>query len=214
MLVVDTGRLSRAWLGGRRQRYLRPFSLFLLVNLIFFVAPPMTDFDLALSDHVGQPGYGNWAAEQVRERLAEEATTFDALQERYAQASSNVAKSLVVLHVPVLALFLWLGFFGRRWTPAEHVVVALHLFGFMLLAAMLLGWIVFPAANAILGSEPSPVVTAGPVLLVAWWRGLRRAYGAGRTHVTALLALAIFGLGIAHLVYRGVQFALVFWLIS
>ncbi|NNK62862.1 MAG: DUF3667 domain-containing protein, partial [Gemmatimonadetes bacterium] len=30
LLVVDTGRLSRAWLTGRRQRFLRPFSLFLL----------------------------------------------------------------------------------------------------------------------------------------------------------------------------------------
>ncbi|MBT8335019.1 MAG: DUF3667 domain-containing protein, partial [Gemmatimonadetes bacterium] len=116
LLVVDTGRLSRAWLTGRRQRFLRPFSLFLLVNLIFFVAPPMTDFDLALSDHLGQPVYGDWATEQVRGQLEEEGVQFEALQERYAGASSNVAKSLVVLHVPVLALFLWGAFLGRRWT--------------------------------------------------------------------------------------------------
>jgi hypothetical protein len=213
LLAADSGRLSRAWLTGRRRRYLKPFSLFLLVNLIFFVAPPMTDFDLALSDHLGQPVYGDWATEQVRERLDGEGVTFDALAAQYSGASSNVAKSLVVLHVPVLALFLWAAFLGRRWTLAEHVVVAFHLFGFVLLAALILGWIVFPAATVLLGSEPAPALAAGPVLIVAWWRGLRRGYGVGRAHCAALLVMAVLGLAVAHFFYRGAQFALVFGLI-
>lgn len=216
LLMFDSGTLSRAWIEGRRRSYLPPFSLFLLVNLVFFVAPPMTDFDLHLGDHLGQPFYGEWARGQVQERLATDRIDYDALAERFGEASSNVAKSLVILHVPVLALVLLVAFGGRRWTLAEHTVVALHLFAFLLLAAQLLAWVLFPAMAWILsllpgggGRAPPVGLVAVAILVVAWFRALRRAYGLGRLRAAGLLAASLVGLAVAHLLYRWVQFALV-----
>lgn len=217
LLVTDTGALSRAWLAGQRQRYLRPFSLFLMVNLLFFVAPPMTDFDLHLSDHFGQPFYGGWAQSQVGERLAAEGISFEDYSARFGRESSTVSKTLIIVHVPVLALFLMLGVLGRRWTYAEHVVVALHLFAFALLAAQLLTWVLLPALGAaarvlplLSAVQPRIGFVALALIVVAWWRALRRAYGQGAMRAAATMAVAVVGLGVAHLLYRAVQFALVF----
>jgi hypothetical protein len=51
-LVLQPGRLSAEYLAGRRQTYMPPITVFLLVNLLFFLAPPMTDFDLPFIDQV------------------------------------------------------------------------------------------------------------------------------------------------------------------
>ncbi|MEQ9569935.1 MAG: DUF3667 domain-containing protein [Longimicrobiales bacterium] len=220
-LVFDTGALSRAWIEGRRRSYLAPFSLFLLVNLVFFVAPPMTDFDLHLDDHLGQPFYGERARAQVGARIAAEDVAYDIFAERFGEASSNVAKSLVILHVPVLALALLVAFGGRRWTAAEHAVVALHLFAFLLLAAQLVNWVVLPVVGWLagllpegLGGLPPVGIIALAILMVGWFRALRRAYDLGRAPAAGLLVVAVVGLGVAHLLYRWVQFALVMALVS
>ncbi len=52
-LLTQPGWLSVEHLSGRRQTFMSPIALFLLVNLLFFLAPPMTDFDLPFIDQVG-----------------------------------------------------------------------------------------------------------------------------------------------------------------
>lgn len=220
-LVFDTGRLSRAWIEGRRRSYLPPVSLFLLVNLAFFVAPPMNDFDLHLDDHLGQPFYGESARDRVGQLVEAEETTYEAFARRFGDASSNVAKSLVILHVPVLALALLAAFAGRRWTLAEHTVVALHLFAFLLLAAQILNWVAVPAVTGLVGWLPAARGWVPPmglialgVLVVGWFRAVRRAYGLRLLRSGATLAAAVVGLAVAHLLYRWVQFTLVMALVS
>lgn len=51
-LVLQPGRLSAEYLAGRRQTFMPPITVFLLVNLLFFLAPPLTDFDLPFVDQV------------------------------------------------------------------------------------------------------------------------------------------------------------------
>lgn len=51
-LTLQPGVLSAEYLAGRRQSFMPPITLFLLVNLLFFLAPPLTDFDLSFVDQV------------------------------------------------------------------------------------------------------------------------------------------------------------------
>lgn len=153
-LVLSPGRLSRDYLDGRRKYWMAPMALFLLANVIYFVAPPtLTDFDLPLSDQMGQPHATltqSWVDKRVaaRDRVARERwqalpadqrraavqgyTVADYAREYRAQ-SGNVGKALIILHVPFLALGLALLFWRRRLYFAEHLVVACHLFTFLLL---------------------------------------------------------------------------------
>lgn len=51
-LAFQPGRLTRDWFAGRRAYWMSPIALFLLANLVFFLAPAISDFDLPLHDQV------------------------------------------------------------------------------------------------------------------------------------------------------------------
>src|ERR1051325_6066879 len=56
-LVTKPGLLTREFIDGRRGRYSRPLSLFLVLNLVFFVIQPHTGLlRYALSDYIGTVG--------------------------------------------------------------------------------------------------------------------------------------------------------------
>jgi hypothetical protein len=51
-LLLQPGRLTQDWFAGRRARWMSPVALFLLANLVYFLVPGITDFDLPLRNHV------------------------------------------------------------------------------------------------------------------------------------------------------------------
>lgn len=161
-LLLQPGRLTQDWFAGRRARWLTPVALFLLANLVYFLFPAITDFDLPLRNHVSaavlhdladpaaapklrESGGGQlhspWTEAWVRARVAQEVAAapgtdaravFAQLERSYALASSNYSKLLIILHVPFLALGLQLLMSGTQRYYAEHFVAALHYFAFLL----------------------------------------------------------------------------------
>lgn len=251
-LLLAPGRLSRDYLEGRRQRYMAPVTLFLLANVLYFLAPAITDFELPFHDQVngrvraelaaesrgllpgereqfadwtGQshsPWTESWVRQHVATRDAEARAAgrpgygFSDLERDYDRRRGEVSRLLVILHVPALALFLWLLHPRRGLYFAEHFVVALHLFAFVL---FLLELVLLPVAKlsemAGLNSLPSWVAQAsmGAVLVYfvralqvayaqAFWRALPKA-------LLLFLLMAVFSV----VVYRAVQFALIMALI-
>ena len=153
-LVLTPGRLSRDYLDGRRKHWMAPMALFLLANVVYFVAPPtITDFNLPLADQMGQPHAvltQSWVDDRVAARDRQQRQRWQALPAAnrpdtpsgyslsdyardYSAQSGNVGKALIILHVPFLAAGLALCFWRRRMYFAEHLVVACHLFTFLLL---------------------------------------------------------------------------------
>lgn len=51
-LIGYPGRLTREYFDGRRVRYMSPVSLFLLVNVLYFLAPSISDFNLPFVSHI------------------------------------------------------------------------------------------------------------------------------------------------------------------
>jgi hypothetical protein len=49
-LLSTPGLMAHDFVEGRRKRWMAPFSLFLLINLIYFIVNPLTDFNLPLHD--------------------------------------------------------------------------------------------------------------------------------------------------------------------
>jgi hypothetical protein len=52
LLLFRPGLLSREYMDDRRVRYASPISLFLLANVLYFVSPAMSDFNLPFADQV------------------------------------------------------------------------------------------------------------------------------------------------------------------
>lgn len=155
----------------------------------------------------------------VRERLARaaretpDAPAFETLSHRYALASANISKALIVLHVPFMALVLLLVMAGRGRYFAEHMVVALHYFAFVLflfeLGVLPIAWLAERAgADAIAEVTVRvalPALVAGHAILA-----VRHAYGCGWVRaVLAGLALVAALLATNLVVYRALQFAIV-----
>jgi len=198
-LVIRPGVMSRAWIDGRRLQYISPLTLFLIANAVYFLVPSLSDFDLTLVDQTHQV-HSRWTRTLLDALLAARGETLAQFAGAYAIASGNVGKLLLIVHVPFMALALALLRRDRTIWFAEHVIVALHLFTFVLL---------FMQVQPLFGVLPDAVAIALlPTLLIGYAvMSLRRAYraGWGWSALAAVLTLAM--LFAAHLcVYRTLQF--------
>ena len=204
-LAFRPGQLSRDYLDGRRRRWMAPMALFLLANVLYFVLPTgVTDFNLPLENQVRQPYHGALAERMVQARIAraeqERLARWATLPEErravrpapvqraevaaaYDARAGDVGKALIIIHVPLLALGLWLCFHRRRAYFAEHLVVALHEFTFLLLFFQLVllpaGWLYIALAGST-GEGMPPRAMVAALVLVAGHFGLalRRVYDA------------------------------------
>ncbi len=241
-LAFRPGLLSRDYLEGRRRRWMAPMALFLLANVLYFVLPTgVTDFNLPLENQVRQPVHGALAERLVQARLAADEAGRQARwaalpEDRRAQRpapvrraeiaaaydarAGDVGKALIIVHVPLLALGLWLCFHRRRRYFAEHVVVALHAFTFLLLFFQLVllpaGWLYAALVGRVGGGGMPPWALAASVLVVALHFGLslRRAYDAPWWAALLLpLPLLLWMMQASVMVYRPAQFFLT-WAIT
>ena len=236
--LLRPGFLSQQYLSGRRANYLSPVSVFLLINVLYFFAPALNDFDLPFADHLpGQllvqmldepsmsaerrerlsqvPGqlHSRWSAAWIEDKLAqrrEQNATYTLAQlgQRFDVKSAEISKLLIIVHVPFLALALWLMFRAKALFYAEHFVVALHLF-----AAILLSIQCVFSLLALLPLASGFAMVAFPALLLAYLAiSLHRVYqrhwfysfAAAFCLLAALLATNM-------VVYRSLQFAVVFY---
>lgn len=238
--MFKPGFLAREYLHGRRAPYLSPVSIFLLVNVLYFLFPVLNDFDLPFSDQVpgriilqleaykdasperkqriaksGGQIHSAWSVPWVEARLKREQALdpkvdMDTLARRFDSKSGDISKLLIVLHVPFLALVLMLMFWRSKLYFAEHFVVALVLFASILFAVQL----IFPVTALL----PIPQALWTPLrwLCVSGFIALT-AYALQRIYRASIWYSSLAALGflvaltlINVTLYRSIQFAVVF----
>lgn len=216
LLLTRPGALSRAYQAGQWRRYMTPISVFLLANVVFFLAPSLSDFSVTLSDQRDLQPYRQWVAPWIDSTVAASGESFQIFAERYQQRANDVAKTLVILHVPLIALVTLLLFFDKRILYADHVVTAMHFFAFLMLYYAALPHVVAPAVAGIVGLTGLPpsflrLGVALQFLYVPFM--LRRAFGVGWMRAIASTAVYLPALLMVHIVYRFTQLMIVMALI-
>ena len=239
-LLRRPGLLTADHLRGRRGRYLKPLQLFLLVNVLLFVAAPRIPFfSYSLRQYIeNAPPSPSLVVSMVRRAVpgtpgpGPSGSVLDAalptrlrVPEAY-EASFNARveaqrKSLVILLAPALALLLRLLLVGRPAPPSaprrygEHLVFSLHLLAFVWLV-LSVSYGAGVALGGLLGPGARlPVVAAVVALLAAppvhAFLALRRAYAL--RPAGALLLTAVLGAGFVALLvaYRGLLFFTTYW---
>lgn len=249
-LLFRPGRLSLDYLEGRRQRWMTPASLFLLANLLYFLSPGISDFELPFANQLpgrlavqlaeqGEPLapeerarrerengqlHSRFSAAWVEARVAERDAAARAdgrpvgytLRDyalAYDARSADISKLLIILHVPFLALALQLLAWRRRRYFAEHFVVGLHLFTFLILFVELgipLEWLL--GGLDLHGAVVNWILLGFLGLLLAYvGLALRRVYALAWWWTLPAAAGVVLALAVSHIVvYRTLQFLLIF----
>ena len=120
LLVINPGMLFREYLKGKRKKYYRPISFFILATLVYLFARWVIDFDDYLEINIG--------------------TKEDQIDlEIFAQARDYMfqnIKSMAFILVFTLALFMKL-FFRRKYSFPEFIAISFYLNGLYSLLATL-----------------------------------------------------------------------------
>ena len=188
------GWLTADYLGGRRQRYLTPFKVYLVCAAMFFLSAPLAGFTLASLTESDRSGtVGRLASARVAENDPRR-PLFNARFDSRVQSVYTVAVGMEAL---VLAVMLQLLFRKQEWPYGAHLVFALHLVAFMYLLTIGAG-----AAHR-LGLPTDLAATAGYALLVPYLIvGLKRVYAESMFVIllkgSALLLLVIILNGVAN----------------
>ncbi|MEM6486527.1 MAG: zinc ribbon domain-containing protein [Pseudomonadota bacterium] len=212
-LVLKPGLLAREYRAGRRRRYLSPIGLFLLGNLLYFLAPPLSDLQLSLTEQYELQPYRHLITPWVDSYIAVSGSSFDEVARRYELRIAELAKIMVILFVPLVALVTMVLFADRRLYFADHLVLALHYMAFLLLYFISTGALAAFAYLLIPERLPSSAVT---IMLLAHFVYLppmfKRAFDVSWWRALVTAPIFVFGFFLAHITYRYVQFNIAFLL--
>ena len=211
------GELSAHYMAGIKARYTSPVTLLLLVFFVFFLSPALTDFTLPLDNHLR---WGQWyagAAEPYLQQLAAERGGMAVIAERYGSLQADIAKTLVLLHVPLFAFGLYLLHWRRRFYYVEHLVVASHTVATIMLGVLLVCLLVLLPVDTFYhwhGQTEVPTSVKAIImavflkwpLLLLLLLVLKNAYRQNWWLALSKLPLALLAFGFSHMLYRAVTF--------
>jgi len=213
-LVRHPGFLTVSWMKGVRQIYVRPITLFLVVNVLFFALQSLTGeavFSSTLDSHVHHQDWQAFASAMLQRKLEASGMSVESYTPVFDNAVGVHAKSLIILMTAPFALLLPIVFLRARRPFLTHIVFSLHVYTFQLLVFCLAMLAARASAWAGLGGLEAPMVdTVLSVFNLAafgtyLYLAIGPAYGASgawRALQAAVLAIA------AAAVMLGYRFAL------
>ncbi len=138
LMVSRPGFLSKEFAEGRKVKYIKPISVFFLLNLVYFLFPVIQLFNASLRTQINS-FQGRFAVQAVAAKMTRlgftDITSFSIL---YDQKTAGLAKMLVIVFVVVASLPLNLIYRARNRYFTDHVGLSMELVCFNLLINALL----------------------------------------------------------------------------
>jgi hypothetical protein len=216
-LLFRPGQLTAEYTNGRRASYLQPLQLFLLCNVFFFIAQSVLGFNTLstpLRVHLEQLPYSPFARGLVADTIARRDLSMDEYRLLFDATVAVHAKTLVIIMVPLLGLFLHGVLWSRRRYFVEHLVFATHFFAFFLLILP-----IFVAALIVIGETFARFGDSSRAVMIALesffdfgvffvvylpylYLAIRRAYDLSRTSAGVRAVLMTFSVIAVLQLYR------------
>ena len=191
LLLTRPGYLSAEQLRGSRVRYLKPLSLFISINVVYYFSIAVfggntfttpLDYQLHMNDY-----YPAYAERQVRPSCSTIGISYADLEVRYNEKAGVLSRTLIFLFIPLFAAIFQALFFIRRKYFVEHAVVATHFWSFNLVllgvlvpmvAALVMWWTHAPSVAAVYEANDSSLSLFIQVAVATYLVPmLRRVYG-------------------------------------
>ena len=224
-LIFMPGELTAAYMSGRRKPLLAPLSLFLVVNLIYFLVAPLAHWDTMvtpLKSHLTEQLYSAWVKPLVQHQLQARNESFDAYAAKFdynvgVEAHALAIALVVLFFVPTAALL-----YRRRPRLLDHSVFSLHFCAFLLLWTFstqimtnLVMWVISKNTRGTYTDMDVPLslVTLAGAAFYLWW-AIRRLYGGSRLRLTAeALTLTLTLVPVLH-AYRLILFFVAYYRVA
>ncbi|MEO5817559.1 MAG: DUF3667 domain-containing protein [Gemmatimonadaceae bacterium] len=216
-LLSKPGFLTVEYFAGRRGRYMRPFSLFVLLNVAFFFVQPYTG--LLRYTYEMYTGSNDGLAAMAKAKQESMGLSPAAFAQRMDDELRDEKKSLLLVAVPLFAAVLLLLYAGSKRVYVEHLVFSVHAYAYILfyftafstfawwLLAML--YRAAPLARPtlrFLSGESGILLTLCVGIVPYLTLGLQRFYGSSRVPAIARAFVLFFVFQALILVFRGVLF--------
>lgn len=191
-LLTRPGFLSEEYLRGRRVRYPKPISLFVSINVVYYLSISLfgantftTPLSVQLHQNNYYPGFAN---RKVESRLKADDMSLATFEAKYDKKAGVLSKTLIFLFIPIYAVIFYGLFFTHRRYFVDHAVIATHLWSFILLllavlvpviAAMMMRWLRAPSIEALLAAQDNPISVFLQICIGVYMAlMLRRVYAA------------------------------------
>lgn len=133
LTIANPGFLSYEFAEGRRVKYLRPMSLFFLLNLIYFLFPIIQLFSASLRTQLNS-FHGKYAVGPLAAKMTQMGITdIGSFALIYDQKTAGLAKMLVIIFALIVSLPLNLIYWTRNRYFTDHVTMSVELVCFNLL---------------------------------------------------------------------------------
>jgi thiamine biosynthesis protein ThiS len=140
LFFTKPGFLTAEYVRGCRKRYLHPFQLFFIANLVYFLVQPYigwTGLRTTLFVQTHMMSYSALASRMVAARIAAEGVTLQQFSQSFDHVVDVQARSLAMIMVPLFALVLAVLQWRKRQFFGQHLVFSLHFTGFFLTAVLI-----------------------------------------------------------------------------
>lgn len=133
-LILKPGQLSVEFCEGRRVPYLKPFPMFIVCNILFFLLIGQINiFAQPLSSFYQFSPYTKFNTRQIILSHVKTEEEFKTLAMAFNQRMGAESKAYLALFIPILALGSAAVNYRRRLYFAEHVVFSTHYFTFVVM---------------------------------------------------------------------------------
>lgn len=134
LLIVKPGFLTSEFLQGRRVNYLKPFQLFLIINIVmvFFSSLFLAENLLVSSyrTHTNMMFYSNFAVNLTEHAHIERGVEKEEYVKQFNNRLNNYSQTLIFILIPLFAIFMKMLFLDRYYF--EHLIYSTHLLAYFL----------------------------------------------------------------------------------
>jgi hypothetical protein len=138
-LLFKPGLLAEKTFKGGQGTYVKPFTLFIFLNFVFFIFKSRSLFQYPLDAFMDNA----WLKSMALKTQAELHLPLEILKERFNMAMHFEQKEYLVIMVPCFALLLQLLYVLKRRNYAEHLVFSLYFFAYFILFLILMPVVLF-----------------------------------------------------------------------
>ncbi len=174
-LVFKPGFLTAEYLAGRQKNYIKPITMFVLVNLLFFLVVHRMGMLNWTMEGVTRGPHAAFAQKLVAEKIAAQQIGEEEFVTHFNQVLRYNQKSMFFFLIPLFAVALKVFYLRRRRYYVEHLICSIHVHSYYLIfvvAGMPLLMLVLGLFDLLLKTRLSRTFGNDPYILVPLFLGM------------------------------------------